>query len=174
MTLSPKFDLISEVPIGQTSQKEGVNSFEISPMVGARYHLSQNHKIDARFLLRYQVRNFHQIEADNWEVSNRTRLRAEVYWSINGPNLFTDKLWYAFTDYEEFFVLDQQVEERYANLRRARLGIGYRLSYSHRFDLSYTMQSSRNEIGGDFSSIDNVIQLKYKWFLNAPISPGTK
>ena len=85
---------------------------------------------------------------------------------INGPNLFTNKLWYALADYEEFIVLDQQLAERYANRRRARLGLGYRLSYKHRFELSYTLQKSRNEIEGDFKSSDNVIQFKYKMFLN--------
>ena len=107
--------------------------------------------------------------AENWEVSNRTRLRAEIYWSINGPNLFTDKLWYLFADYEEFFVLDQQVDERYAYRRRERIGLGYRLSHKHRFDLSFTRQSSQKEIDGGFVSDDNVVQFKYKMFLN----PGT-
>lgn len=164
--LFTRLDLLSEIPMAYTVQKEGVSSMEIDPMVGVRFHISQNNKVDARFLLRYQLRAFRQIEAEDWDVSNRTRLRGEVYWSINGPNMFTDKLWYLFTDYEEFIVLDQQLDERFANRRRARIGLGYRLSYKHRFDLSYTRQSSRNEIDRDFISNDNVIQLKYKMFLN--------
>ena len=159
-------DLTIETPIGYTQQKEGTSTFEISPIVGGRFHIRQNKRLDLRFLLRYQVRAFRQIEAEDWDVSNRTRLRGEIYFCINGPNLFTDKLWFVFGDYEEFIVLDQQLEERFANLRRARIGLGYRLNYKHRFDLSYTLQSSRNEIDGDFTSIDNVIQFKYKMFLN--------
>jgi hypothetical protein len=118
--LFTRLDLVSEIPMGYTLQKEGVSSFEISPIVGGRFHITQNRKIDMRFLLRYQVRAFHEIEANDWEISNRTRLKGEIYWSINRPNLFTDKLWYAFTDYEEFIVLDQQLDERFANRRRAR------------------------------------------------------
>ena len=53
-----------------------------------------------------------------------------------------------------------------------RIGVGYRLNYKHRFDLIYTMQSSRNEIEGEFISSDNVIALKYKMFLN-PAKPAS-
>lgn len=73
-----------------------------------------------------------------------------------------------FADYEEFIVVDRQLEERYANRRRARVGFGYRLSYKHRFDLSFTLQNSRNEIDEEFVSNDNVIQFKYKLYLNPP------
>jgi len=164
--ISPRFDFLFEIPIAYTNQKEGTNSFELSPMVGGRFHITQNRRLDTRILWRYQVRAFHQVEAGDWETSNRTRLRGEIYFCINGPNLYTDKLWYAFGDYEEFFVLDQQVNERFANRRRARLGVGYRLSYKHRFDVSYTLQSSRDEIDGAFISNDNIIQLRYKMYLN--------
>jgi len=163
-------DLLSEVPIGYTKQTDGVSSFELMPMVGARFHITQGKRIDTRFVLRYQVRAFHQIEDEDWDYSNRTRLRGEMFISINGPNLFTNNLWYSFLDYEEFIVLDQQLDERFANRRRGRIGLGYRMSYKHRFELSYTLQSSRNEIEGEFISTDNVIQAKYKMFLN-PAKP---
>ncbi|HEV8514503.1 MAG TPA: DUF2490 domain-containing protein [Cyclobacteriaceae bacterium] len=164
--ISRNLDFLFEVPIAYTLQKEGMNSFEISPLSGVRFHISQNKRLDTRILLRYQVRSFREVEAADWETSNRTRLRGEVYFSINGPNLYTDKLWYLFGDYEEFFVIDQQVNERFANRRRARLGVGYRLNYKHRFDVSYTLQSSRDEIDGAFIRTDNVLQLRYKMYLN--------
>jgi hypothetical protein len=172
-TLFSWLDLLSEIPIGFTQQTEGVNSFELDPMVGGRFHITQNRRVSTRFLWRYQFRAFHQVEADDWDISNRTRLRGEIYVTLNGPNLFTDKLWYVFADYEEFFVLDQQLDERFANRRRARIGLAYRLSYKHRFELSYARQSSRNEIEGDFVSNDNVIQAKYKLFLHrsTPVQP---
>lgn len=161
-----QLDLLSEVGIGYTLQKEGVNSWDIMPMVGARFFITQNKRVDTRLVLRYQLRYFRQVEAEDWDISNRTRVRGEILVSINKPTLFGDKLWYALADYEEFIVLDQQLDERYANRRRARLGIAYRLSYKHRFELSYTLQSSRNEIEGDFISSDNIIQFKYKLYLN--------
>jgi len=113
----------------------------------------------------------HQIESDVWEHLTRFRLKGEAWVSITGPNLFTDKLLYGFLDYEEFIIVDQQVQERYAYLRRARVGLGYRFNYAHRLDLSYTWQESRNAIGTEFSQIDSVIDLKYKLYFNpAPVA----
>jgi hypothetical protein len=164
--LATRIDLTGEVPLGYTLQEEGSNSFEISPIVGARFHMTQNKRIDTRILLRYQQRYFREIENEDWDISNRTRIKAEAFICINQRNLFTDNLWYAIVDYEEFIVLDDQVDERYANRRRGRIGVGYRLNYKHRFELIYTRQSSRNEIEGAFISNDNVIQLRYKMYLN--------
>jgi hypothetical protein len=159
-------DVTADVPLAYTLQKEGLNSFEFAPMVGLRFYITQSKRIDTRVLVRYQQRYFHQVEQDDWDVSNRTRLKAEAYICLNGPNLFTNNLWYVALDYEEFIVLDQQLEERYANRRRAKLGLNYRWTYKHRFDVSFTLQSARNEIDGEFTSTDNVIQLRYRLFLN--------
>ena len=159
-------DVTADVPFAYTLQKEGSNSFELSPIVGLRFYITQSRRIDTRVLVRYQQRYFRQIEQDDWDVSNRTRLKAEAYICLNGPNLFTNNLWYVALDYEEFIVLDQQLQERYAFRRRAKIGLNYRWTYKHRFDASFTLQSSRNEIGGDFIANDNVIQLRYRMFLN--------
>lgn len=164
-------DLTAEVGLAYTFQKENNNTLEVSPILGTRFHFSQNKRVNTRLLVRYQQRNFRQIEAEDWDISNRVRLKGEVTVSINGPNLYKDKLWYALADYEEFIVLDEQLDERYANRRRARIGVGYRLNYKHRFELIYTRQSSRDEIDGAFVSSDNVIQLRYKMYLN-PSKPA--
>jgi hypothetical protein len=164
--LLTRLDLTAELPLSYTLQEEDTNSFELSPMLGARLHITQNKRVNARLFLRYQQRHFHEIEADVWDISNRVRLKGEFWIAITGPNLYKDKLWYTLLDYEEFIVLDDQLDERFANRRRGRIGLGYRLDYKNRFELIYTRQSSRNEIDGEFISNDNVIQLVYKMFLN--------
>ena len=164
--LLTRLDLTAELPLSYTLQEEDTSSFELSPMLGARLHITQNKRVNARLFLRYQQRHFHEIEADIWDISNRVRLKGEFWIAITGPNLYKDKLWYTLLDYEEFFVLDDQLDERFANRRRGRIGLGYRLDYKNRFELIYTRQSSRNEIEGEFISNDNVIQLVYKMFLN--------
>jgi hypothetical protein len=166
MTVLTWLDLLSEVGISYTLQKKNTSTFEIAPMVGGRFFITQGKKVDTRFVLRYQERTFKEIGTGDWTTSNRVRLRGEVFVCLNGPNLFSDNLWYSFADYEEYVVLDQQLEERYANRRRFRVGAGYRLNYQHRFDLGYTIQTSRNEIDEDFTGTDNVIQFKYKMFLH--------
>lgn len=165
-SLFRKLDFLSEIPLGYTNQQEGTSSFEISPMIGARFYVTQNRRFETRLVWRHQTRAFRQIEANDWDISNRTRLRAELFLCLNGPNLSTDNLWSAFLHLEEFFVYDQQVDERYANRRRGQTGLGYRLNYKHRFEVSFTLQSSRNELEGEFISTDNVIQAKYKLYFN--------
>lgn len=172
-SITPKIDLVSDVPFGWTRQSDAATSFEVSPIVGARYYFTQGKRIDLRLLARFQSRNFHQIETDVWEHKGRFRLKGEVWISINRPNLFNDKLLYAVLDYEEFVVADQQVDERYANQRRARFGLGYRFNYKHRFDLFYSWQQSRDEIMGDFVQSNGIIQLKYKLYFN-PAPTATK
>jgi hypothetical protein len=164
--LTTRFDLIGGVPFAYTNQTSTYNTFEADPYVGTRFHISQNKRIDSRLILKLEERFFQNLETHSWEKSNRMRLKAEAWVAINGQNLYQDKLWYAILDYEEFVVVDEQVNERFANRLRARVGTGYRLNYKHRFELIYTLQSSRNKIHGDFISNDNVLQLRYKLFLN--------
>lgn len=170
-----KVDLIGTLPMVYSQQKDGFNSAEWDPAIGARYNITQNKRIDTRLIFKAEERFYRQVQKESWETSSRLRLKGEAWISINGPNLFTDKLWYAILDYEEFFVMDEQLNERYANRRRARIGLGYRLNYRNRFEMIYTWQASRDEIDGAFVSNDNVIQLRYKMFLNPaktrPINP---
>ncbi len=174
MSISPVFeyqfinqlDFIAGLPFFYTNQTASYNSLEFDPYIGARYHISQNRRIDSRLIYKLEERFFQNLETHSWEKSNRMRLKGEVWISINKINLYQDKLWYAILDYEEFIVVDEQVNERFANRLRARVGVGYRLDYKHRFELIYTLQSSRNEIHGDLISNDNVLQLRYKMFFN--------
>lgn len=165
------FDGGITIPTAYTNQTESYNTFGTSVIVYGRFHITQNKRVNTRFLLKMEKRYFCNLEENSWDESGRLRLKAEATVALNGPNIYQDKLWYVMLDYEEFFVVDQQVDERYANRRRARAGIGYRLSYKHRFECSYTLQSSRNHIEEEFTSIDNVLQLKYKMYLN-PSKPS--
>lgn len=167
-TMTPLLDLTFEVPVGYVRQTDTRTSFDISPLAGARINITQNRKVNFRILPRVQSRNFQSLETGEWEYKGRFRLKAEVWIAVNKPNLFYDKLWYVFADHEEFIVVDEHVDERFANLRRSRLGAGYRLSYKHRFEAAFTLQHSRDEINGDFSQTDNVFQIRYKMYLNPP------
>lgn len=159
-------DVIVSTPFSFTNQTEDYETFNVDPSAGVRYHVTQNKRITSQIVFKIEERILRDFEEDTWEFSNRMRLKGEILTSINGPNLFQDNLWWAILDYEEFFVTDQQLDERFANRRRGRVGIGYRLNYRNRFELIYTLQSSRDEIGGDFSRLDNVLQFRYKMFLN--------
>lgn len=161
-----RMDFIANLPIAYTVQTDDYNSFGVDPTVGVRFHISQNRRITSRITWRVEERILRNMELDEWESSNRMRLKAEALVSVNGPTLFQDKIWWLILDYEEFFVTDEQLNERYASRRRGRAGIGYRHNYKNRFEVIYTLQSSRDEIDGEFAGVDSVIQLRYKMFLN--------
>ena len=82
---------------------------------------------------------------------------------INQNSYFKDNLWYAVTDIEWLFV-STDLEERFANRFRLRLGVGYRLNYSFRFEVLYMNQQSRNGIDESFSSSDNMIRIRLKHY----------
>jgi hypothetical protein len=159
-------DVFISLPMAYTLQKVNLNSYEITPSLGLRYHIQQGKRFNLNLSARFEQRYFYQMEAADWEQVRRTRLKAAATMCINGPNLSTDNLWYTSLDIEEFFVIDKQVNERFAFLRRARIGLGYRLNYKNRFEANYTLQSSRNEIGAPFDEVDNIFQVRYKLFLN--------
>lgn len=77
-----------------------------------------------------------------------------------------DNLWYLILDVEQFVVLDQDVQERFANRFRLRTGLGYRVNYGLRLEFMYTMQRSKNTIDGDFTTSDNIFRFRIKQYLN--------
>ena len=164
-------DLVASAPLSYTVQTEDSETFESRITLETRWHITQNKRVNTRFVLKGDKRFFQDMETREWDSSTRIRFKLEATVAINRPNLYQDKLWYAITDYEQFIVMDKQLEERYANRRRGRLGAGYRLDYKNRFELIYTLQVSRDEIQDSFESTDNVLQLRYKMFLN-PARPA--
>jgi hypothetical protein len=75
-------------------------------------------------------------------------------------------LWYLIADVEAFLPIDQQVNERFANRYRIRLGPGFRLNYTWRFEFLYTLQQSYNTLAGDFSTTDNLFRFRVKHYLH--------
>src|SRR5688572_9096603 len=170
----PNVDLAASAPLSYTLQTEGYDSFESRIALECRWHIAQNKRVSTRLIVKAEKRFFQDLEDHSWTTSTRWRIKGDATISINAPNLYHDDLWYAIIDYEEFLVVDKQLKERYANKRRARAGAGYRLNYKNRFELIYTLQSSRNEINQDFESTDSVVQLRYKMYLNPAKPSNTK
>ena len=165
--MSQHVDVMAAFLWANTIQNDSLNTREVRTMIGARFHFTPNSRILTRLLVRLENRNFLNTETDTWSNSNRSRFRLESMVPFNKPTMFAgDKLWYGIFDAEWFFVLDQNLHERYANRFRFRAALGYRLSYEWRFELMYTLQESQNEIGQGFGTIDNIARLRVKYFLN--------
>lgn len=166
-SLTQNVDLMGALFIGKTFQNQELTTTEFREMLGARFHFTPNRRILTRLLIRFEQRNLKDDETDSWKKSNRSRVRAETLTPLNKKTMFAgDRLWYLILDAESFIVLDQDVNERFANRLRIRTGIGYRLNYNFRFELMYTLQQSKNTIGEDFSTTDNIFRFRFKHYLN--------
>ena len=163
-SLTPNIDLIGAGLVSYTQQTESENTLELRPMLGTKIHFTPNRRILTRLLLRLEQRNFKNLETNAWEHVMRPRVRGEVVIPINQNSIYRDNLWYAMIDAEYLFT-NTDVQERFANRFRLRLGAGYRLSYSNRFELLYMYQMSRDGIDEAFSSSDNIIRVRFKHYL---------
>jgi hypothetical protein len=164
-SLGPHVDLLGSTLVSYTAQTEAYNTLELRPMLGTKIYFTPNKRIQTRLLLRLEQRNFQNGDTKEWESVMRPRVRAEVAIPINHDSYFSDNLWYAIADAEGLFV-NTDVEERFANRFRLRVGAGYRLNYSFRFEVIYMNQQSRNGIDELFSSSDNIIRIRLKHFLS--------
>lgn len=165
--LSPHVDLQAALLFNRTNQYQSLSSSEFRWMVGSRIHLTPFSRVLTRLLLRVEQRNMYYAATDTEEQSNRGRIRLETLTPLNRKTMFEgDRLWYMVADVEAFISLDEPVDERFANRYRIRVGPGYRLSYTWRFEFLYTLQQSRNTLAGDFDTIDNLFRFRVKHYLN--------
>jgi Protein of unknown function (DUF2490) len=163
-SLDQTFDFMIGCTFSYTAQTDDYNTFEIRPFAGTRVNITPNRRLQSRVLLRFEQRNFLNLDTDEWEAVLRPRIRAEGIYPINNKSIFENKLWYCMADVELLFS-DDDVEERFANRFRARIGVGYRLDQSSRFEFIYMNQQSKSGIDEDFSSSDNIFRFRYKHFL---------
>ena len=164
-SLTNNIDLLAGGTLSYTDQTEDYDTFEGRLMVGTKIHFTPNSRILTRLQIRFEQRNFKNLETNTWETVYRPRARAEFLIPINKKHFFEDKLWYGIVDGEVLFAVDDDVQERFANRFRVRVGIGYRLSYTSRFEFVYMLQESKNGIDDSFQSSDNVFRFRYKHYL---------
>jgi hypothetical protein len=166
-SLSQHIDLQAAVMGNYAFQNQVRTTFELREMLGTRIHFTPNSRILTRMLVRFEQRNLQSQETHDWTHSHRTRVRFETVIPLNKKTMFAgDHLWYSVIDAEWFIVMDQDLQERYANRFRLRAALGYRLNYTWRFELMYTLQESKDVIDGNFVTTDNIFRFRIKHFLN--------
>lgn len=155
-------DLEAEATVGSTHQRDGGNTFEVTPRVGARLHLFSKMapyrpglpglryerlpltRLGISTLLRLESRNFFfsdgTVNSHQW----RARVRLESKVALNRPKLSDDRTLYAMADAEYFAPLEDDVPERYVNKIRVRLGLGYRFPAATKLELLYIRDSNRS------------------------------
>ena len=166
-SFSQNLDFMAALLTSNTFQTQSLSTFEVREMLGTRIHFTPNRRILTRLLLRFEQRNLQDLETKTWDNSTRSRVRAETIIPINKSSMFAgDKLWYTILDVEGFIVMDQDVNERFANRLRFRAGIKYRINYGTRLEFVYTLQRSKNILDGNFESTDNIFRFRLKHYLN--------
>jgi hypothetical protein len=168
------FDLVAETTIGHTRQTDDVDSTEVTPRFGVRFHLFSRgmrfHPLEQaprrrfvwRDLVRVESRNFFYSGGDVASESTvRFRNRLEFLMPLNKERITDDGARYLMTDWEWFIPLDDP-EERFANRQRIRTGLGYRRSFNWRYELLYIWTRSRDTIDDRFSTTENIIDIRVK------------
>jgi hypothetical protein len=164
-SLTAHVDISFATAIEYTDQTESVSTFEVRSVIGTRIHFTPHRRILTRALIRLENRNIQNLDTKEWDNVWRPRFRAEMLIPINKKSFFEDKLWYGVVDAEWFLTVDDDVDERFANRFRLRMGIGYRLSYSSRFEFIYMIQESKHAIGDSFYTSDNIFRFRYRHYL---------
>jgi hypothetical protein len=164
-SLLSNLDISFATTIEFTDQTESVSTFEVRPALGTRIHITPNRRILSRVYARIEQRNIQNLETKDWDNTWRPRLRAETLIPINKKSYFDDKLLYGILDAEWFFTVDEDVDERFANRFRLRMGVGYRLSYTSRFEFIYLLQESKNAIEDSYYTRDNIFRFRYRHYL---------
>ncbi len=165
-SIGQRIDLIAALIAASTRQKDGYNTSELRPVLGVRYHLTPNWRVWIQGYARVEQRNLYHEETSTWAHSTRSRFRLESLVPINHKTFFEDHLWYALLDAEFFWVMDNQLDERYSNQMRYRAGVGYRSSYTWRFEFIYTDQFTRNNLENGFEQSSSIFRIRVKHFVN--------
>jgi hypothetical protein len=166
-------DIVADTTIGRTKQTDDVDSTEVTPRLGARFHLfsrgsrfhareqAPERRIVIRDLVRVESRHFFYSGGTDSDSTVRFRNRLEFLAPLNKERITDDGARYVVADWEWFIPLGDQ-EERFANRQRIRTGIGYRRSFNWRYELLYIWTRSRNTIDEGFSTNENIIDVRVK------------
>jgi len=169
------WSFMAGLPYSYTIQRTGYNTAELRTQLGAKYNFTPFNRVQARLNARYELRHLRDVESGTVERAQRTRLRAELVVPLDVRSYDSDTMWYGIADAEVFITMDQDVSERFANRMRLRAGLGRKFSYNWRAELIYTLQRSRDAIGDDDPSTDNLIRLRFKYYLtprSRPVATG--
>lgn len=165
------WSFMAGLPYSYTIQRTGVNTAELRAQLGAKYTFTPFARTQLRLNTRYELRRLRDQERGTVEHSQRTRLRAELVLPLDVHSYDSDTMWYAIADAEVFIPTDQDVSERFANRMRLRAGIGRKFCYNRRAELIYTLQRSRDALGDDDPSTDNIIRLRFKYYFTPRSRP---
>jgi len=173
-------DLTGELLAGYTAQTNDVNSVELTPRAGVRFHLFSRavpvriaghvnrdrelpprRRLVLRDYVRVEWRNlFYSDDTDN-SSTGRLRNRIELLFPLNRALMTNDGARYLMADWE-WFIPFTDVSERFANKQRVRTGVGWRRSRDWRFEALGVWDRSRHTISDGFTTSDYAMSVQVK------------
>ncbi len=175
--LGKGFDVNLGLSFLETSQSLVLSTTEVRLAPGVRYHLPWE-RVDLGAWLRLEFRWVHDKQQSEWNYTTRPRLRFFTDIPINAKSMKGDHFFYASSFVEFFYQDDSDVQERYAQKLWMRVGLGYKLNKSLRFEVLYTRQDSKNTINASFEDLTNenifVLALRHKLKTKQKKVPATK
>ena len=159
----PELDVMSALTYVGTRQNEGVSTIELRPDIGIRINFFQQ-RWTLRTNTRVEYRHIRTVETDEITNTWRFRGRVELIYPLTNPSQRDPKTLYGLTDFEIYAdVVGDDVEERFANRNRFRLGLGWRQDLELRVEFLYTRQNSKNTLEGEFENSDNIYRIRVKY-----------
>jgi hypothetical protein len=173
-------DLVSELAVGNTLQRDGLDTFEVTPRVGARLHVfskMEPHRpglaglrerlpltrVAVSTLVRLEWRNLFYSDETPDRHQWRARARLEGKLALNRGRLSEDRTLYAIGDAEYYLPLGDDVPERYVNKARIRLGLGFRFSPRARLEALWIRDWNRSAPGAEAAEDVQAADLWLKW-----------
>ena len=170
-------DLTAEMTAGYTDQSNDLNTLELTPRLGIRFHLFANvwqyfetservplSRLTLATFFRLESRNFWYSSDLDSEHESRLRLRIESKIAINNDKLAYDNTAYLFTDAEYYIPFGNEISEKFASKFRLRIGPGYRLTYANRFELIFIYDFARNTLDDDAQKDALAIDFRFKFY----------
>lgn len=160
------WDLFAGAYLSFTKQTSTENTWEIRPLVGFRWNIIKPEKrIFFRTQWKFEYRIFTERSNNSSADEGRLRIRLDLFVPITQKSYNNDKDLYGIIFSEAFINMDDQINERFRKTFRQYLGLGYRLSYSWRFETYYVLQLSRDSISDeDFNNQSNVLFFQVKHY----------
>ena len=152
------------VPLSWTLQDDDRTTWEWRGQLGVKYIFTPFNRVQTRLNVRHEYRNQGVRDESGVDRSQRTRFRAEMVVPLDVRSYDRDTMWYGLLDAEAFVVLDRDLNERFANRTRWRLGLGRKFSYNWRAEAIFTLQTNRESISGIEPTFDPIARLRLKYY----------
>lgn len=161
------FDLFAGMYITSTKQNEQEDTEELRPLIGFRWNIIKpERRVFLRTQVKFEYRIFTTVSTQDQVNNGRLRTRLDLFVPITKTSYSADDDLYAIAWTEAFLNFDNEIRERYQSTFRQYLGLGYRFSYSWRFETYYVFQSARDSITDEVpDTINHVIFLMLKYYI---------